>query len=165
MSETPSRPTGTEPTEGWYRDITAGMPVTPVPGQTPVPGAPVGVDAAAPGEGPTAAPALRQAHWSGKKTAVAAALAIGLSTVGVVGAAAVIREGSGTALDGPGAGSRRGQFPGGQPPNGQLGQSPGQLGQSNHQLPDQLTRPLSPLGDDLDDSASDDDSSDRATDT
>jgi hypothetical protein len=40
------------------------------------------------------APALKPPAWSGRKTAIAAALAVGLSTAGALGAAAADRPGS-----------------------------------------------------------------------
>jgi hypothetical protein len=43
---------------------------------------------------PATGPALTRPTWSGKKTAVAAALAIGLSSVGTIGAAAALPEGA-----------------------------------------------------------------------
>ncbi len=62
------------------------------------------------------APAITPPRWSGKKTAVAAALAIGLSSVGAVAAAATLPQGTGGAVDGhggPGGGfGRPGQLPG-----------------------------------------------------
>lgn len=181
MSETTSGAMSREPVQSWYREGSDSMPVSPVPApgpdsagagdQTGVEApAPVAIAASAPLGFDATAPAVRHPHWSGKKTAVAAALAIGLSSLGVVGVAAVVRDDGGTAFDGPPGGFGRHQLPGGQAPNGQfpngqLGpQQPGQLGQPNQQLPGQLTQPLSPFGDD-DDPASDDDSSARATDT
>ena len=56
------------------------------PAPTPAP-APSGVAA-------DTAPALNPPTWSGRKTAIAAALAIGISSVGAVGAAAAIPAGS-----------------------------------------------------------------------
>ena len=50
-------------------------------------------------------PALRRPRWSGKKTAVVAALAIGLSSAGAIGAAAASpagQSGSGTGRQSPG---------------------------------------------------------------
>ena len=68
--------------------------------------------------------------WSGKKTAIAAALAIGFSSIGAIGAAAAMPAGA-TSDSGPGG---RG-FPGGGQfqPGGQTGQQgiPGQLDQQN----------------------------------
>lgn len=174
MSETTSGAKGEEPVQSWYREVRDGMPVSSVAAQGPGPAGPAGPGDQAGGKaiGPVGfeatAPAVRQPHWSGRKTAVAAALAVGLSSLGVAGVAAVVRDDGGTALDGPGGGIGR-QFPGGQAPNGQLpnGQigphRAGQLGQPNQQVPGQLTQPLSPFGDD-DGSPADDDSS-SATDT
>jgi hypothetical protein len=77
------------------------------------------------------APALRQPQWSGKKTAVAAALAIGLSSMAAVGAAAAVPQGTGATSGGPGrlpgGPLPGGRFPGSQLPGGQLpgGQVPG----------------------------------------
>lgn len=77
---------------------------------------------------PVTAPALTPPTWSGKKTAIAAALAIGFSSVGTIGAAAALPEGlssqSGPGGGQPGPGGRQlgaggdQQFgAGGQPPN------------------------------------------------
>ena len=165
MSEMTSGAKSGQPVQSWYREGTDSMPVSPVAAQGPDPAGPgdqAGVEATAPVGLDATAPAVRQPHWSGKKTAVAAALAIGLSSLGVVGVAAVVRDDGGTAFDGPAGGFGRHQLPGGQAPNGQLG--PQQPGLPNQQVPGQLTQPLSPFGDD-DDPASDDDSSARATDT
>lgn len=173
MSETTSGAKSGEPVQSWYREGTDSMPVSPVATQGPEPAGPgdrAGVEATTPVGFDATAPAVRQPHWSGKKTAVAAALAIGLSSLGVAGVAAVVRDDGGTAFDGPAGGFGRHQLPGGQAPNGQLpnGQFPnGQLGTQQPGQPGQpgqLTQPLSPFGDD-DDPASDDDSSARATDT
>lgn len=164
MSETTSQATGAEPTESWYRESTGSMPASPVPAP--------GFDPAGPGDQPdveASAPAVRQAHWSGKKAAVAAALAVGLTSVGVLGATAVVQEAGGTTVDGPAGSLGRhrpagGQAPTGQVPNGQLGPlQPGQLGQPNQQFPGQLPQPLSPPDDDSGDSTADDDSA-RTTD-
>jgi hypothetical protein len=80
------------------------------------------------GPAPTTAPAITPPRWSGKKTAVAAALAIGLSSVGAVAAAATLPQGTGGAVDGrggPGGGfGRQGRPPG----QGQLPPGQGQLG-------------------------------------
>lgn len=90
-------------------------------------------------EGATA-PAVNPVRWSGKKTAVAAALALGLSSMGAVAAAAAHEPGTSTTQDGrggfPGQGGPRGQMgPGGQlPQRGQQGQQ-GQ--QPNQQQPNQ----------------------------
>ena len=46
-----------------------------------------------PAAGPGSGPALSPPRWSGKKTAVAAALAIGLSSMGAVAAAATLQQG------------------------------------------------------------------------
>ena len=54
---------------------------------------PQGPPVPAPLEG--TAPALNPPAWSGRKTAIAAALAIGLSTAGALGAAAAVQPGSG----------------------------------------------------------------------
>jgi hypothetical protein len=50
--------------------------------------------------GPTSAPALNPPTWSGRKTAIAAALAVGSSAVGAAGAAADVPTGA--AQPGPG---------------------------------------------------------------
>lgn len=46
------------------------------------------------------APAVNPVRWSGKKTAVAAALALGLSSMGAVAAAAAHERGSSSSVDG-----------------------------------------------------------------
>ncbi|MEO7269560.1 MAG: hypothetical protein ABIW49_10195 [Knoellia sp.] len=97
----------------------------------------------------TTAPAVHPVRWSGKKTAVAAALALGLSSIGAVGvAAAHERVASASTQDG-----RQGGFPGQQGQRGQRGQVPqqGQLGQQgqqgqqpgqqNQQVPGQSSQP------------------------
>lgn len=48
------------------------------------------------------APAVNAPTWSGRKTAVAAALAIGLTSAGAVAAAAALPAGSGVSQQGPG---------------------------------------------------------------
>jgi hypothetical protein len=72
-------------------------------------------------EPPATAPALKPPTWSGRKTAIAAALAIGISAAGAVGAAAAVPHGTSHAGDGfqqggfgPG-GQTLSQLPGGQP--------------------------------------------------
>ncbi|WP_156969761.1 hypothetical protein [Knoellia subterranea] len=66
------------------------------------------------------APAVNPVRWSGKKTAVAAALALGLSTVGAVGVAAAHERGASTTPQDGRAG-----FPGGGGgPGGQGGYGP-----------------------------------------
>ncbi|WP_353952268.1 hypothetical protein V6K52_02150 [Knoellia sp. S7-12] len=72
------------------------------------------------------APAVNPVRWSGKKTAVAAALAFGLSSMGAVATAAAHEAGSSTTQDG------RGGFPGGQGQRGQLPQQ-GQMPQMPQQ--------------------------------
>lgn len=51
---------------------------------------------------PGSAPAVAPPVWSGKKTAIAAALAIGFASVGAAGAAAVLPATSQTGQSGPG---------------------------------------------------------------
>ncbi len=92
---------------------------------------------------PTTAPAVSPPRWSGKKTAVAAALAIGFSSVGAVAAAATVQQGTGGAADspgGPGGGFGR-QGPLGtrsqQPP----GQGLPQQGTGTQQRPGQNAQP------------------------
>ncbi|EAQ00729.1 hypothetical protein JNB_11159 [Janibacter sp. HTCC2649] len=104
----------------------------------------------------TTAPAVNPVRWSGKKTAVAAALALGLSSIGAVGVAAAHERGSsaptqdgrfGGGFPGQpgqqgqrGQGGQRGQFPGQQGQQFQPGQAPGQQGQ-NQQVPGQSSQP------------------------
>lgn len=73
------------------------------------------------------APAVNPPTWSGKKTAIAAALAIGVAGVGTVAAANSLPAGSGAGSDGL-RGGRPGQM-GQQVPGGSQGQVPGQPGQ------------------------------------
>ena len=92
---------------------------------------------------PDTAPALNPPVWSGRKTAIAAALAIGISSVGAIGAAAALPVGStqgGAGQLQPGGFGGRG--PGGTTQQGGVGQGgfsqqgqqgpvvPGQPGQS-----------------------------------
>ncbi|WP_270888876.1 hypothetical protein [Pedococcus sp. 5OH_020] len=81
----------------------------------------------------TSAPALNPPTWSGRKTAIAAALAIGISSVGAAGAAVAVPTGSfqgdqaqfqrgGFSPGRGGPGGARGRFQ--QPPGGQLQQGP-----------------------------------------
>ncbi len=81
-------------------------------------------------EVPSTAPALTPPPWSGRKTAIAAALAIGISSAGAIGAAAALPAGS-TQND-TGQFQRGGAVPGQQFPGG-----PGQQGQRGQQLPEQ----------------------------
>ena len=77
---------------------------------------------------PSTAPAVTPPTWSGRKTAVVAALAIGFASVGAVGAAAAMPDqAAATGRTGPGG------FPGGAFPGGQNGVPGGQLpgGQTN----------------------------------
>ena len=69
------------------------------------------------------APAANPPRWRGRKTAIAAALAIGLSSGGAVAAAAAVDQGT-TGSDRPGPGGQG--FPGGGelPGGGQPGQQP-----------------------------------------
>ncbi len=90
-------------------------------------------DAAAPAPEPTpgtgSAPALPPPRWSGKKTAVAAALAIGLSSMGAVAAAATVPQGT-DGLDARSGVGHPGGFPRGQLPGrgGMRGPGQGQVG-------------------------------------
>jgi hypothetical protein len=110
----------------WARTTT--MPTVASPHRDPGPAS--DPPAAAETGPPTSAPAVTPPTWSGKKTAIAAALAIGFSTIGAIGAAAALPAGA-SQSDGPGG---RG-FPGGGQfqPGGQTGQQglPGQQGQQN----------------------------------
>lgn len=76
----------------------------------------------------TVAPAVSPPRWSGRKTAVVAALAITLTSAGTVGAAAALPQGTGASAHGGGMGGpppgmtggpMRGQMPQGQMPQGQ----------------------------------------------
>ena len=69
------------------------------------------------------APALRPPRWSGKKTAVVAALAITFASAGTVGAAAAMPAGTGAERGGMGHG-HLGTPPGGMPGTG----TPGGMG-------------------------------------
>jgi hypothetical protein len=101
----------------------------------PYAAAPAGAAAAAAGTaaptvgapGPATAPALNPPVWSGRKTAVAAALAIGISSVGAIGAAAALPVGStqgGAGQFQPGGFGGRGQGGFGQLPQGGPGSAP-----------------------------------------
>ena len=94
------------------------------------------------------APAAKPPRWSGRKTAIAAALAIGFASAGTAAAATLLPAGTGAGSDGgPGGtrgghsrqwGGQPGQFPQGQqgqfPQQGQQGQLPqGQQGQAPQQ--------------------------------
>jgi hypothetical protein len=80
---------------------------------------------------PRSAPALAPPVWSGRKTAIAAALAIGFASVGAIGAAAALPAGS-AQTDQGGRG-----FPGGGrfQPGGQQFSGPGQQGRPGGQVP------------------------------
>lgn len=81
---------------------------------------------------PTTSPALRQPRWSGKKTAVVAALAIGLSSAGAITASAAVPSGS-TGRDSFGG---RGGFGNFQPfDNGGVGNSQQQPGRNGQGAP------------------------------
>ena len=72
------------------------------------------------------APAVTPPTWSGRKTAVVAALAIGFASVGAVGAAAAMPDqAAGTGRTGPGG--FQGGFPGGTFPGGPNGVPGGTL--------------------------------------
>ena len=89
---------------------------------------------------PHTAPALNPPTWSGRKTAVAAALAIGFSSMGAVAAAAALPAGT---TQGGGQVQRGGLGPGGGPRGGfpgqgtQQGTQQGGTGQLPGQLPGQ----------------------------
>jgi hypothetical protein len=70
--------------------------------------------------GSSTAPAVTPPTWSGRKTAVVAALAIGFASVGAVGAAAAIPDQT-AATGRTGPGGFPGGFPGGTLPGGQNG--------------------------------------------
>lgn len=92
-------------------------------------------------------PAVAPPRWSGKKTAIVAALAIGVASVGTAGVASAVPQGTGSdagmsqgRMGGPGGG------PGGRrhmPPPGQMGQMgqgqtaqvPGSTGQNPGSIP------------------------------
>lgn len=77
------------------------------------------------------APAVRPPRWSGKKTAVAAALAITFASAGTLGAAAAMPSGTGSQAGGASHG-RMGQFGPDGSAGGRLGQGMpgGPMGQS-----------------------------------
>jgi hypothetical protein len=91
---------------------------------TVVPADPVGAPPH-PGE-PSTAPAVTPPTWSGRKTAVVAALAIGFASVGAVGAAAAMPDQT-AATGRTGPGGFPGGFPGGSFPGGPNGVQGGQL--------------------------------------
>lgn len=118
----------------WARTTT--MPATvpaAVPATAPTVGATTPPGPAAPQAPPLgSAPAVDPPVWSGKKTAIAAALAIGFASVGAIGAAAALPAGSAHTDQGGRGFPAGGQLqPGGQLPQGQLPQ--GQAGQANQQ--------------------------------
>lgn len=91
-------------------------------------------------DGASVAPAVRPARWSGRKTAVAAALAVGMASIGggaIAAAAPTINsqtEGGTGRMGGPGGPG--GGFRGGR--GGMPGQGPGQAGQlPGQQVPGQ----------------------------
>ncbi len=68
------------------------------------------------------APALNPPRWSGKKTAIAAALAVGMASAGTMAAAAAVPAGTGAAGAGAGPGRFGQPFPNrGQAPMGPAG--------------------------------------------
>ena len=102
--------------------------------------------ATAPGVGPRTPPVLRQPRWSGKKTAVVAALAIGLSSAGAIGAAAAAPS---TDSGGAGFGQHaRGGYggPGGQSRTGNQGGTGAQGGTGTQNGPGALDGPGAPEG-------------------
>lgn len=119
----------------WARTTT--MPTVPAPSRDqasgPVTSTAVPLVAASAPDGTAAsAPALAPPVWSGRKTAIAAALAIGFSSVAAIGAAAALPAGGSQdafGRGGPGSGQfqpGRGQFqPGGQQLPGPGSQQPG----------------------------------------
>ena len=111
----PQIPWAHSPTEE-PSSTTTPLATLPVPGDHPsrYAGSPAPAAAAPP------PPAVQPPVWSGRKTAIAAALAIGFAAVGAVGAAAAIGDQS-QARSGPGGG----QLPGGQVPGGQFQGGPG----------------------------------------
>lgn len=121
---TESAPTESAPTE------------SAVAGSAPLAGGPAPVEGSAVVPAPDTAPALNPPAWSGRKTAIAAALAIGFSSVGAVAAAAAVPAGSTSGGGqvqqggfGPGGG-QRGGFPGQRPQQGtQPGTQQGGTGQ------------------------------------
>lgn len=91
-----------------------------------------------------ASPAMAPPRWSGKKTAIVAALAIGVATVGTAGVASAVPQGTGSdagmsqgRMGGPGGGpgGRRHMPPPGQMGQGQTGQVPGSTGQNPGSIP------------------------------
>ncbi|MBB2893318.1 hypothetical protein [Flexivirga oryzae] len=88
------------PPETWSGAASGESPVAPPGYGYGVPDAP---------QPPATSPALRQPRWSGKKTAVVAALAIGLSSAGAITASAAVPSGS-TGGDGMGGRGGFGNF-------------------------------------------------------
>lgn len=91
-----------------------------------------------PDDQPATAPVLRQPRWSGKKTAVVAALAIGLSSAGAISASAAVASGTGGGMGGRmgggGFGDARtfeGGLSGAGNQNGTTGNSVGSTGNSD----------------------------------
>ena len=121
MSNPPTTPEQTAGI-GWANEVSqpgADTEATEAPGPNPGEATPLAATSAAPATaGPVegTAPALNPPAWSGRKTAIAAALAIGLSTAGALGAAAAVQPGSGAADQGrfqPGGFGRGQRGPGG----------------------------------------------------
>lgn len=136
MSNNPPTITEQTPPVSWANEVTH---VTAVEEDAEAP--PLGSSAPPAIEG--TAPALNPPVWSGRKTAIAAALAIGLSTAGALGAAAAVQPGSGSSdrgqLQPGGFGPGRGR-PGGVGPGRFGGQLPGQQ-QQQQQPPNQSQLP------------------------
>lgn len=78
-------------------------------------------------------PAMRPPRWSGKKTAIVAALAISVATAGTVGAAAAVPTGTGAE-----SGMRQGRMGGQMPPGMGQGMGPRQFGQQQFDPQSQL---------------------------
>ena len=143
--------TTTMPTVPAASRVQACGPVTTAAAVPPAP-------ASAPDVTAASAPALAPPVWSGRKTAISAALAIGFSSVAAIGAAAALPAGGSQdtfGRGGPGTGQfqpGRGQLqPGGQQLPGPGSQQPG-VGQ----VPGGTVHVPGPGGDDDDDQSDDD---------
>lgn len=106
---TTTRTDDTVPQLGWAQTQTPPYAAPPDPAPVESPGA------------PDTAPALNPPTWTGRKTAIAAALAIGISSMGAVAAAAALppgttQDGGQLQQGGFGPGGRQGGFNQGIPP-------------------------------------------------
>lgn len=115
------------------------------------------------------APAVKPPRWSGKKTAVAAALAITFASAGTLGAAAAMPSGTGSQAGGASHG-RMGQFgpdgsAGGRFGQGMPGGPMGQSGTTQQSLPDPAQQGLTSGGTNPTDTGANNDTTTTTTST